>query len=472
MGLKITTHSLSSLSGDPFLRMDFDYLEITREMNITRDIPRLKNYITQLETGHPIAKEDYYLDGKSDYIHIVVRNIKDGELDLSNPIYIIDDKGEELKKYKLLEGEIVIAISASCGASFIYHNSKNDVQLTLSHYLAKLNVDKKKINPTLLVYYLNSQLMQNYFRSAETGKTQKNLSKNYIRELPMLIPNDIKEQEKIVNKIIPIELDIKKLKAQIKPDIEIINEVFTSKFKWNTKKFEELKNVHLMNSNFSAFANNIDNRFSYKFHNKAGAYVSQILKSQTSKRIKDFLADDITLGKSISPTDYDENGEQYYVSMADIKNWRFETVEAKTVFQSYFDSNPNKRIAFNDIIMARSGEGTIGKVAIIDNEENEGVYADFTMRIRFKDYNPTFAYYYFRTDFFQYLVYTHKKGLGNNTNIFPSQVRELPLPEISLIEQETIVTAIKTETDKQREFDKKIHQKKNEINKLIQDAIK
>jgi len=30
-------------------------------------------------------------------------------------------------------------------------------------------------------------LMQKYFRSAETGKTQKNLSKNYIRELPILI---------------------------------------------------------------------------------------------------------------------------------------------------------------------------------------------------------------------------------------------------------------------------------------------
>jgi hypothetical protein len=46
------------------------------------------------------------------------------------------------------------------------------------------------------------------------------------------------------------------------------------------------------------------------------------------------------------------------------------------------------------------------------------------------------------------------------------------LPEISKIEQEEIVAAIKTETDKQREFDKKIQQKKNEINKLIHEAIK
>lgn len=472
MGLKVTSYNLSNLSGDPFLRMDFDYLEITKELNISREVPRLKRFISLLETGHPISKEDYYLDGKTEYIHIVVRNIKDGELNLSNPIYINDDKGEELNKYKLLKGEIVIAISANCGVSFIFDNSYDDVQLTLSHYLAKLKVNEKRINPTLLVYYLNSELMQKYFRSAETGKTQKNLSKNYIRELPILFPEDIKKQQGIVNKIIPLDTEINELKSQIKPDTEIINETFTKNFAWDTAKFEELKNIHLMKSTFSAFSTNIDNRFSFKFHNKAGEYVSDILKSQTSKRIKDYLAEDITLGKSISPSDYDENGEQYYLSMADIKNWRFENEEAKTVSQSYFDTNLNKRIALNDIIMARSGEGTIGKVAIIDSEEDEAVYADFTMRIRLKDYNPTFAYYYFRTDYFQHLVYTHKKGLGNNTNIFPSQVRELPIPEISLTEQAKIVNTIKSETDRQRVFESKIKEKKEEINRLINDAIK
>jgi restriction endonuclease S subunit len=452
--------------------MDFDYLEITEEFNISREVPRLKKFITLLETGHPITKEDYHLDGKTKYIHIVVRNIKEGELDLSNPIYINDDKGEELNKYKLLKGEIVIAISANCGASFIYGNSNNDIQLTLSHYLAKLNVDENKINPTLLVYYLNSGIMQKYFRSAETGKTQKNLSKNYIRELPILIPEDVKEQLRIINKILPLDTEIKKLKSKIKPDSEIINKIFTAKFGWDTNKFNQLKNIHLISAPFSSFSNNIDNRFSFKFHNKAGEYVSITLGSQSSKRIKDYLAEDITLGKSISPTDYDANGEQYYVSMADIKNWCFETVEAKTVSQSYFDANQYKRITMNDILMARSGEGTIGKVAIIDSDENEAVYSDFTMRIRFKDYNPRFAYYYFRTDFFQYLVYTHKKGLGNNTNIFPSQVRELPIPEISIAEQEKIVNAIRTETDKQRGVYKQINEKKAEIDKFIQEAIK
>ncbi len=472
MGIKVTSYNLSDLAGDPFLRMDFDYLEITKELNVTREIPRLKKFIALLETGHPITKEDYYLDGNTEYIHVVVRNIKDGELQLSNPIYINEDKGEELGKYKLNRDEIVIAISASCGSSFIYDGLKEDVQLTLSHYLAKLIVDEKRINPKLLVYYLNSGVMQKYFKSAETGKTQKNLSKNYIRELPILFPEDVNAQLQIVNKIEPLGAEINELKTRIKPDAEIINEIFTKRFGWDIAKFNELKKNHLIDCAFSAFSSNIDNRFSFKFHNKAGEYVSRILKSQTSKRIKNYLAEAITLGKSISPAEYDENGEQYYLSMADIKNWYFEAEEAKTVFQSYFNASLNKRIAVGDIIMARSGEGTIGKVAIIDSEENEAVYADFTMRIRLREYNPTFAYYYFRTDFFQYLVYTHKKGLGNNTNIFPSQIGELPIPELPLSEQEYLVDLIKVETNKQRILESKIRDKKEQINSLMINSLK
>lgn len=126
----------------------------------------------------------------------------------------------------------------------------------------------------------------------------------------------------------------------------------------------------------------------------------------------------------------------------------------------------------NDIIMARSGEGTIGKVAIIQDEEIEGLFADFTMRIRLRNYNPLLAYYYFRSDFFQYYIYTHKKGLGNNTNIFPSQVWEFPIPDFSEKKQKSIVEKIKSELDKQKEIEREIDEKQKEISRIIEAAIK
>jgi restriction endonuclease S subunit len=77
-----------------------------------------------------------------------------------------------------------------------------------------------------------------------------------------------------------------------------------------------------------------------------------------------------------------------------------------------------------------------------------------------------------RSDFFQYLVYTHKKGLGNNTNIFPSQIKEFPIPDWTENKQAEIVGKIKTQLDAQKEIDRQIEEKKQAINKIIEDAIK
>jgi restriction endonuclease S subunit len=94
------------------------------------------------------------------------------------------------------------------------------------------------------------------------------------------------------------------------------------------------------------------------------------------------------------------------------------------------------------------------------------------MRVRLINYDPLFAYYYFRTEYFQYLVEVNKKGLGNNTNIFPSQIQEFPMIDIPLSAQQTIVNEIKTELDKQEEIKQKIEAERNKIDEIIEKAIK
>lgn len=157
--------------------------------------------------------------------------------------------------------------------------------------------------------------------------------------------------------------------------------------------------------------------------------------------------------------------------MATIKNWKFDLESASKVSKEYSDSKQAKTVRKNDIILARSGEGTIGKVALIDDDELQGVFADFTMRIRLKNYNPEFAYYYFRTTYFQYLIEIYKKGLGNNTNIFPIVVREFPMLDISLEEQQRIVDEIHTEIARQDEIKKQIESLRGQIDVMIQDVL-
>lgn len=280
------------------------------------------------------------------------------------------------------------------------------------------------------------------------------------------------EQDQVVNRIKPIENIIKELKDQIKPLQEIINKVFVREFGFDSEEFEKLKQIKSYNLNFYSFANNKDIRQSVKFHRDAGYFVQKELKEITNKKIKNFIAEPIVLGKGISPKDYDENGDYYYISMANIKNWQFESEDTRLVSNGYSDQNKNKSIAKDDILIARSGEGTIGKVALIDDEDLLGIFADFTMRIRLKDCSPLFAYYYFRTDYFQYLIEINKKGLGNNTNIFPSQIQEFPMIDAPIDKQKEIIEEVKDEIDKQKEIKSVIQKERDKIDQIIENCIK
>ncbi|MCB0746526.1 MAG: restriction endonuclease subunit S [Ignavibacteriae bacterium] len=193
------------------------------------------------------------------------------------------------------------------------------------------------------------------------------------------------------------------------------------------------------------------------------------LKSKTQKRIKDYISIPITLGSSISPSQYDEEGDYYYISMATVKKYYFDKNDANKVSNEYASKNMNKAVQKNDIIMTRSGMA-IGKFALI-NKNLKGIFADFTMRIRLENYNYQFAYYYFRSFFFQQLITTHKKGLQNH-NIFPSMIQEFPIPDWSIEKQNKICDKIKSQIDEQKEMDNLIEEKQLEISSLIENSIK
>lgn len=472
MGLNVLNITLSDLLADKDLRCDCKFFSFWSKSKWNfLDKPLSKDKSISLKEVLLPSYSNFQFDEDTEY-----KGIPTGKEYLDEHGFIISyqniTKEEKPDRLKYAANKSHILISSLRGAKSPALNFDYDI----SNYVFSNGFYIFKVQEGWNIRFILHLLRNNWLKTAIDNNIYRGIGISAYKENDLLkirlplISIDI--QNECAKQIAPIEQSIFELKSKIKSDSAIINDVFSLRFILDLCKFEELKQIHIINNPFAIFANNQDVRFSFKFHNKAGEYVMSVLKAQTSKRIKDYIAEDITLGKGISPSDYYENGEQYYISMADIKNWRFETEEAKKVLQSYFNANPNKRIAINDIIMARSGEGTIGKVALIDNEEIEGVYADFTMRIRLKNYNPLFAYYYFRSDFFQHLIYTHKKGLGNNTNIFPSQIQEFPIPELTLKQQENIVSEIKASVDEQREIEKQIKEKQQEISKIIEVVIK
>ena len=421
-----------------------------------------KNYETDIKSGRTPSKFriDYW-DGDYDFI-----TLSDVDTDLyiltpDTEEKITDVAIEECGNMVLVpEGSLLISNAMTVGLAFIVDR---DVYINQNVFWVKL--DETKVNKKYLLWYFNcviKELLDNVFSSKYLSK--KELSRICIPEI------DIKKQDEIVNHLSKYEDEIVKLKSSLKEETVVIDSVFGERFGFDYGTFEELKKINLYTLKQSAFSNNQDMRFSVKYHRPAGRFVMQQLRKMSDLSIKHFLSEPIELGASISTKDYNAHGEYVYISMATIKKWRFDSETVAIVDVSYSDKNSNKSVKKYDIIMARSGEGTIGKVALIE-DDIKGIFADFTMRIRLENYNPYFAYYYFRTSFFQYLVEVYKKGLGNNTNIFPVVIKELPIPNISLKEQEIFVSKIKKKIDQQLIIRKQIEAVRNKILRHICDLI-
>ena len=471
MGLKQFEIRLSDICSDSALRNDEKYhifLNSTGwnlfKVNKKKLISLKKILINDYNVFDFQEDEDYKgIPTGSEYLD------EDGEI-ISHQSITLDNHPNRLK-YSVSNNNILISSLRLAKSPALYFSKDDISQHVFSNgfYIFKVN---KGWNIKFIIYILRTNRLKTildnhiYRGIGISAYKQEDL-------LKLKIPIIAKvEQDQIISQIEPIEQKIKDLKSQNKKPQDIINRAFFKEFGFNLEQFEILKKLKKDTFDFSSFGNNKDLRNSVKFHRQAGQFVLDELKSRTSKKIKNFISEPIELGKGISPAQYDDdNGEYYYLSMATIKNWKFEKDSARLVLDKFARNNQNKTVLVNDILLARSGEGTIGKVAIIDAKELKGVFADFTMRIRLRDYNPLFAYYYFRTEYFQYLVEINKKGLGNNTNIFPSQIQEFPLLDISLDEQQRIVDKIKTEINAQEKIKLDIEAERREIDKIIEKAI-
>lgn len=319
---------------------------------------------------------------------------------------------------------------------------------------------------TRFLYYL-LRIIQDDIYLLQKGSDQPHVYADDLKYL--LIPSiSYTQQIDILNSISKFEEKEKTLRNMLSPDSGLIDEVFRKEFGFNYDTFEKLREIKSYTAPSSYFANNPDLRFSTKFHRPAGEYVMSELNRITDKKIKHFLAEPIVLGASVSPSDFDESGDVYYVSMATIKSLKIELDDSQLLSKEYSFSKQGKNLQIGDIVIARSGVA-IGKTAIVV-DEFKGIFSDFTMRIRLHSYNQQFAYYFFRTRYFQYLIEIYKKGLQNQ-NIFPIVLREFPIPNISLDEQQRIVDEINAEIKVQEQIHTQISELRKQIDCIIIEAV-
>ena len=474
MSLRIKHFDFSSLADDFKLGLK-DYLSLYKNGIPLKNLLKNQSYISNIISGRTPSKfNPEYWNGEYDFI--TMSDVDTTTFSLNEIIeeHITDEAiANEKNIVQVTKGSLLISNAMTIGLAFIA-----DKDVYINQNVFWVDIDPLLVNPKFLLWYFNCYVKK-VFQDVYSAKY---LSKQELSRIniPMI---DIALQNEFEDKIKPIEKRMLELKASMKSTSTIINDIFAGYFHYDFDKFDDLKKQKIYQANFASYGNNIDTRFSVKFHRPAGEFVYSELKKSDYYKLKNVVSVPMITGQGIS-NEYDENGTCAYISMADISTWKLDSTGLKTVSVEYEKKNQIKKIkgltepqstklAINDIIMMRSGEGGIGKVAIV-KDEIDAIFCDFLIRIRFDEsiINPMFAYYYFRTTYFQYLVEINKKGLGNNTNIFPNILNEFPIPDIDIKEQEKIVSRIEEKIQEQEAIKEKIAAERKKIDDILNGLLK
>lgn len=171
----------------------------------------------------------YYLDG---YPFITTKNLVNGTIDFSTASLICEEDFRHFdKRSHVDDGDILMPMIGTIGGAIIVNK---DREFAIKN-VALIKKDKESIDFNFLLHVLNSNKMLTYFEQFKTGGTQKFISLNFIRNLP--IPEkSLPEQQKIAAHLDSIQSAIDNKKQQLQQLDELVKSKFVEMFGENNCK--------------------------------------------------------------------------------------------------------------------------------------------------------------------------------------------------------------------------------------------
>lgn len=132
----------------------------------------------------------------TDFYFINGNNLKDGEIDIKDSTLCISE--EEYKKHfkELNDRTILYSINGTIGNIAFYNHQKVILGKSACYISCKQNV-----NLDYIFFILQSDPILKFYEIEMTGSTIKNLSLDSVRNTPITIPKDDREQELIAKRV-------------------------------------------------------------------------------------------------------------------------------------------------------------------------------------------------------------------------------------------------------------------------------
>ena len=137
----------------------------------------------------------------------------------------------------------------------------------------------------------------------------------------------------------------------------------------------------------------------------------------------------------------------------------------------FYNKNQKLKVEKGDILLIASGEGSIGRSCIFDCDA-DCITSQFIMKIHpKKDTDTEYLNFFMHSFYFQFCVEKFKKGKGNMTNIFVSQLLDFPLYYPDKNVRERIVAEVRQSIEKRDLIIQEIENLRNQIDTLLEEII-
>lgn len=453
MGLKIFNTKLSSISKNSNLFLTTRIKKYNKEYN---DEDLLFSYFLGLEnkfTLGQVQKEEYKTNG---FYPIVdqSKNLIVGYTDKKDLVYKgilpIIVFGDHTRNFKYID--------------FPFVQGADGIKV--------ISPDKAKVN-IKFYYYLLSKISvpsRGYNRHYSILKKQK-------------YPNiDLNIQNIAIKQIEPIEKEIQTLKLQKEEHLEIINDVFSEEYNYAKTLWKEFgkgmtagtqkshdKTMQIYTLKLSDMKQSDIFRLSCRFHNPITKKLNNILNTHSTRKIKNIVIK--TIQRGVSPK-YNSDGEISVIKTAQLKNNNINLNECELVTNEFLNIKERARIIKDDVLIASTGKVSLGKIDISTFDDYFLADGHITiLRVNKKLYSSLFLTYFLRSILGTYQIERDYTEVTNQIDLYSSEIGNFKIPNFTLEHQKKLVTKIKTKIDSQKDIDKQIKQKQDEISKIIEDSI-
>lgn len=389
-------------------------------------------------------------------------NIKFYEINFqSAPKISFEDHENKLRNSQIEEGNLLISMAGIIGRCAVY---KKEQECNCNQAIAVLNLDKEKIIPEYLMYYLNSEIGQLFFGKLQHQSDQPNINLDEIKQILVITP-EISKQKSIIKKCEIYQIKIFQKISELNELIKNLDMPIRDLLNKNPRDCNFLSNSNyyaLSTLNLEGVRERID-------------FVANHPKFDWVRKFREW-GKTIPLGSIISQDRFSYGISKSALESGDtgFLNVQHLNFDGRINFEplTYLSNcQEEKKLLKDDILIARTGN-TLGKSALITEEYEGFTFGSFCIRfsLNTKNYFPDFIAQFINSIYGQAQIMMLKAGSGKY-NINLEHISDIRIPLVDKDTQKEILRKYHDSLKKLILLEKEIEELNNKVNEEFSKEI-